>query len=168
MNRIWVSLFIKLFRLVKLSHSCFNFCTIFKYIDVSFNKEIRTELEAGMQPNPSRADELRKEFRKGVKITVVNAFDCFRVLRFLLFSRNLFRFGQYRLREAAKKVIFLMAGPLRPNPPPPSSLMAVEILERWKKRLKKSFFFLNGPALYPTPLLMARPLRRGLFFGFPS
>ena len=40
--------------------------------------------------------------------------------------------------EAAKK----MAGPLRPNsPPPPSSLMAVGTLERWnvgKKRLKKN------------------------------
>ena len=40
-----------------------------------------------------------------------------------------------------------MAGPLRPNPTPPSSLMTVEILERWKKRFKKSFFFLNGPAI---------------------
>ena len=31
-----------------------------------------------------------------------------------------------------------MGGPLRPNlPPPPSSLMAVETLERWKKDSKK-------------------------------
>ena len=67
-----------------------------------------------------------------------------------------------------KKVILVMAGPLRSNPPPPSSLMAVETLERWKKRFKKKFVFLNGPALYPTPLLMARPLREELFFcGFP-
>ena len=41
-----------------------------------------------------------------------------------------------------------MAGPLRPNPPPPSSLMTVEILERRKKGSK-----------------MARPLREELFFA---
>ena len=52
-----------------------------------------------------------------------------------------------------------MAGPLRPNPPPPSSLRAVEIYERWKK----TFFFLNSPALYPPPLLMDRPLRVEFF-----
>ena len=34
------------------------------------------------------------------------------------------------VREDAKKVPLLMAGPLRPNPPPPLSLVAVEILER--------------------------------------
>ena len=34
------------------------------------------------------------------------------------------------VREAAKKDLLLMAGPLRHNPPPPSSLMAVEILEK--------------------------------------
>ena len=38
------------------------------------------------------------------------------------------------LGKPQKKVLLLMAGPLRPNPPPPSSLMAVEILERWKTR----------------------------------
>ena len=49
-----------------------------------------------------------------------------------------------------------MAGPLRPYPPPPSSLMAVEILERWKKR-------------FQNLSLMARPLREELFFcGFPK
>ena len=48
-----------------------------------------------------------------------------------------------------------MAGPLRPNPPPPSSLMAVEKLERWgKKGSKKIYFF-----------LMARPLREEIFFA---
>ena len=46
------------------------------------------------------------------------------------------------IREAAKKlVLLLMAGPLRPNLPPPSSLMAVGNLERWKKRLQKKLFF---------------------------
>jgi len=47
------------------------------------------------------------------------------------------------VREAAKKVLPLMAGPLRPNPPPPSGLMAdgTFLLS----------FFLNGPALYPPP-----------------
>ena len=36
-----------------------------------------------------------------------------------------------------KKVLLLMAGPLRPNSPPPSSLMAVGKMERWKKSLQK-------------------------------
>ena len=40
-----------------------------------------------------------------------------------------------------KKVLVLMAGPLRPNPPTPSNLMAVEILEHWEKRLQKKLFF---------------------------
>ena len=38
----------------------------------------------------------------------------------------------FLFREAAKKNLLLMAGPLRPNPPLSSSLMAVVILERWK------------------------------------
>ena len=37
--------------------------------------------------------------------------------------------------------------------------MAVEILERWKKRFQKR------PALYPPPLLMSWPLREELFFA---
>ena len=45
------------------------------------------------------------------------------------------------IREAATKSSFLMARPLSPNPPPPSSLMADGKLEIWKKRLKKSYFF---------------------------
>ena len=32
-----------------------------------------------------------------------------------------------------------------------------------KKVSKKSYFFLNGPALYPHPLLMARPLIEEFF-----
>ena len=58
---------------------------------------------------------------------------------------------KYTLGKLQKKIILLMAGPLRPNPPPPSSLMAVEIFERLKKGSKKSSFFLNGLALYPPP-----------------
>ena len=48
--------------------------------------------------------------------------------------------------------------------------MAVEILERWKKKVpKKINFFRNDPALYPpTPLLMARPLREELFVFFAA
>ena len=49
-------------------------------------------------------------------------------------------------KGSRKKVLFLMAGPLRPNPPSLSSLMAVEILERWK----------NGSIFLS---LMARPLK---------
>ena len=60
-----------------------------------------------------------------------------------------------------------MAGPLRPNPPPPSSLMAVEILERWKKRLKKVIFFLMARPITSPPFLMARPLREELFLRLP-
>ena len=59
-----------------------------------------------------------------------------------------------RIKEAAKKKkkknLLSMVGQLRPNPPPSSS-MAVEILERLKKRFQKSIFFLNGPTLYPPP-----------------
>ena len=72
-----------------------------------------------------------------------------------------------RVREAAKKVLLLMARPLRPNPQPP-----LELYGRWnvgtleKNWFKESYFFLNGPALYPPPpLLMVRPLREGLFFA---
>ena len=58
-----------------------------------------------------------------------------------------------------------MAGPLRPNPPPPPlELNGRLTFETLKKRLKKSSFLLNGPALYPPPLLIARPLRVELFF----
>ena len=47
--------------------------------------------------------------------------------------------------------------------------MTFETLVRWKKGLKKSYIFLNGPALYnPPPLLMARPLREELFFSAAS
>ena len=61
---------------------------------------------------------------------------------------------KYVQREAAKKVILLLAGPLRPNPPPWA-------LERWnveKKRFQKKLFF----------SLMARPLREDFFCGFPK
>ena len=68
-----------------------------------------------------------------------------------------------RVRKAAKKkVLLLMAGPLRPNPP--SSLMAVGMLERWKKRFQKQLF-LNGQALPPPPLLMA--IKRRTFLRLP-
>ena len=66
-----------------------------------------------------------------------------------------------------------MAGPLRPNPLPPTNLMAVEILERLKKRFQKSSLFLNGPpALYPyppPPPLNGPAIKRRTFFcGFPK
>ena len=75
---------------------------------------------------------------------------------YILFLLSLFR-------EAAKKNLLLMARPLRPNPPPSSSLMAVEILERWKRGSKKSSFSLMARPLSPPPLLMDRPLREELF-----
>ena len=64
-----------------------------------------------------------------------------------------------RIRKAATKSSSLMARPLSPNPPPPSSLMADGKLEIWKKRLKKKLFF----------FLMAQSLLRITFFwGFPK
>ena len=60
-----------------------------------------------------------------------------------------------------------MAGPLREEPPfTPSSLMAVDIWNVGKQGSKKSYFFLNGPALYPLPLPAIK--RRTFFCGFPK
>ena len=74
------------------------------------------------------------------------------------------------LRVAAKKVLPLMARPLRLNPPPP-----LELNGRWnvgtqeKKVPKKVIFSLLARPFTPPPSLMARPLREELFFcGFPN
>ena len=53
-----------------------------------------------------------------------------------------------------------MAGPLMPNPAPPS-VMAVGTLEHWEKRVQKSPFFLNGLALL---LFFAASLRDICFY----
>ena len=58
-------------------------------------------------------------------------------------------FDIVNIREGAKKVLFLMAGPFRPNPPTPLELMAVEILERWKKGSKKVLFSLMARPFTP-------------------
>ena len=55
-------------------------------------------------------------------------------------------FNGCKVREAAKKVLLLMAGPLRPNPPP------LELNGRWKfgtlkKNYQKKFFFPLWPGL---------------------
>ena len=55
--------------------------------------------------------------------------------------------------------------PLMPCQASSLNLMAVGTLE--KKGSKKSYFYLNGPALYARPLLMARPLREVLFLRLP-
>ena len=47
----------------------------------------------------------------------------------------------FTLGSRKKKVLLLMAGPLKPTPPP-SSIMAVGTLECWKKRFQTSSFFL--------------------------
>ena len=44
-------------------------------------------------------------------------------------------------KESRKKILLLMAGTLRPNPPPPFELNGVKVLERWKKKFQKKFFF---------------------------
>ena len=64
------------------------------------------------------------------------------------------------LGKPKKKGFHLMAGPWRPNTPP------LEFNGRWHFwMLKKKFFFLSGPALYPPSLLMAQSLREELFFA---
>ena len=73
-------------------------------------------------------------------------------------------FRMFILGKPQKKVLLLMAGPLiRPNPPPPLKLNG-----RWNVG-KKSYFFLNGPALYPSPPTLNGPAikRRTFFCGFP-
>ena len=67
-----------------------------------------------------------------------------------------------------KNILLLMGGPLRPTLPHP-----LELNGHWKvwtleKKIQKSFFFLNGPAFTPPPLLMARPLREELFLRLPE
>ena len=58
------------------------------------------------------------------------------------------------LGKPQKKVLLLMAGPLRPNPK----------LERWKKKVPiKVIFSLIALPFTPPPLLMAQPLREEFF-----
>ena len=64
-----------------------------------------------------------------------------------------------RLGKPQKKVIFLMAGPLRPYPPPPQSLMAVGNFFSSSKSSKKSVFFLNGQAIKRRTFSFAAFLR---------
>ena len=47
--------------------------------------------------------------------------------------------------------------------------MVVEILKRWKKKVPKKVLFslMARPFTLPPPLLMAWPLREGLFFAAP-
>ena len=56
------------------------------------------------------------------------------------------------LQGADEKKFFLMAVPLRP-----SSLMAVELF------FYKKYIFPEWPALLPSPLLLARPLKKIIF-----
>ena len=57
--------------------------------------------------------------------------------------------AQYTLRVAAKKVLMLIAVPLRPYPPP-SRLMAVGTFTFGSA--KKIFFLKAGPLILPPPL----------------
>ena len=66
------------------------------------------------------------------------------------------------LGKPQKKVLLLMAGPLRPYPPPAS----VGNFERWKKKFKNLFFFLNGPA-FTLPPLNGPAIKRITFFRLP-
>ena len=61
------------------------------------------------------------------------------------------------IREDAKKVIFLIVRP-------PSSLVFTFLFDFFYFQAQVSFF-LSGPAFYPSPPLMAGPLRKELFFA---
>ena len=73
-----------------------------------------------------------------------------------------------RLREVAKYVFLLMAGPLRPKLPPP-----LELNGRWKngtlekKVPKKVILSIIYPLQPPPTLLMTLPLREELFLQLP-
>ena len=65
-----------------------------------------------------------------------------------------------------KEVIFLMAGPLRPNPSP--SPRAQWPLKFWNDGKKvQIFFLLMSRPFTPPSLLIARPLREELFLWLP-
>ena len=66
-----------------------------------------------------------------------------------------------------KKVLLLMAGQIRPNPPPPRAKWPLKFWNVEKKRLKKVTFSLMAGPLPPPPLLMARSLREELFLRLP-
>ena len=66
-------------------------------------------------------------------------------------------------REAVKKILLLMAGPLRPTP--------LELNGRWnvgtlEKKVKKSYFFPNGPPSpsVTPPSLNGPSIKRRTFF----
>jgi len=63
-------------------------------------------------------------------------------------------------KGSRKKSSYLNGLAINAYPPPPPLVL----IGRWnKKGSKKILFFLNGPALYPSPLFMARPLREDFF-----
>ena len=69
------------------------------------------------------------------------------------------------LRESAKKVIFLVARPLRPYPPPPS-LVATFFGGGFFLEFQKKFFLLSGQALSPLPPLTGQESKKkNLFFA---
>ena len=63
-------------------------------------------------------------------------------------------FMKLLIREAKKNVLFLMAGPLRPNPPPPLHIAQWPLFcNAGKKGFKKKvIFFLMARPFTPTPL----------------
>ena len=68
------------------------------------------------------------------------------------------------LREAAKKLPFLVARPLRPYPLPPRAQGAHFF--GFFYELQKKFFFLSGSAFFspPLPFFVAGPLKKIAFF----
>ena len=86
-------------------------------------------------------------------------------------QNNYFFSTKFILDQAGnhKKVIFLVARPQGPYPPPPpqaqwpSELFFCLV----KNKLQKKLFFLSGPNLTPLPLLVARPLKKEPFLRLP-
>ena len=72
------------------------------------------------------------------------------------------------IKGSCKKNLLLMGGQLRPNPPSPLELNGSWNFGTFEKRLKKSSFFLNGPALNPPPLNGPAIKRRTFFCCFPK
>ena len=66
-----------------------------------------------------------------------------------------------KLREAAKKVLFLMAGPLRKEGLPPQAKWPLELSNKIQKKSKKKFFFLNGLTFTPPFLRLPFGNREG-------
>ena len=113
-----------------------------------FYSKKKTCISERMRPPPPLSGRVREEskfFNVACSFSKnVLPFFCYNILFLFCFI--------ILLREAAKKVLFLMAGPLRPYPPSPQGLMAVGTFF-FSSSKSYNFFFPYWPSLSPTPLL---------------